>query len=254
MTDRNRELEGKVAIVTGSARNIGRAIAEELARAGAAVTINAKNAGDLCEEVAAGIRKAGGKAVACKADITDPAEVKRLVGVTAEAFGGIDILINNAAIRTKVMFPELTFEDWVKLRAVALDGALHLSIASVPSMIERGGGSIVGISGQNAYMGSAGGAHKSAVKTGMAGMMRGMASDLGRYGITCNTAVVGPFDTDRKSGSGEVKLNDPNPKIPMGRRGQPQDMADLVRFLVGPYSRFITGQTIHVNGGALMPS
>ena len=88
----------------------------------------------------------------------------------------------------------------------------------------------------------------------MAGMIRGMASDLGRYGITANVAVVGPFDTDRASGSGNLQLNDPNPKIPMGRRGVPQDMADLVRFLVGPYSRFITGQTIHVNGGALMPS
>jgi len=254
MTDRNRELEGKVAIVTGSARNIGRAIAEEMARAGAAVTINARSAGDLCEEVADGIRKAGGKAIACKADITDVADVKRLVAATTEAFGGVDILINNAAIRTNVKFPELTFEDWVKLRAVALDGALHMSIACVPSMIERGGGAVVGISGQNAYMGSAGGAHKSAVKTGMAGMIRGMASDLGRYGITCNVAVVGPFDTDRKSGSGTVQLSDPDPKIPMGRRGVPQDMADLVRFLVGPYSRFITGQTIHVNGGALMPS
>lgn len=254
MTDRNRELEGKVAIVTGSSRNIGRAIAEELARAGAAVTINAKSAGELCEEVAQGIRKAGGKAIACRADITDAAEVKRMVDATAEAFGGVDVLINNAAIRTKVNFPELTFEDWVKLRAVALDGALLLSIACVPYMMKRGGGSIVGISGQNAYKGGAGGAHKSAVKTGMAGMIRGMASDLGRYGITANVAVVGPFDTDRASGSGNLQLNDPNPKIPMGRRGVPQDMADLVRFLVGPNSRFITGQTIHVNGGALMPS
>jgi 3-oxoacyl-[acyl-carrier protein] reductase len=254
MTDRNRELDGKVAIITGSARNIGRAIAEELARAGAAVTINARSAGDLCEEVAEGIRKAGGQAIACKADITDPADVKKLVAATTEAFGGVDILVNNAAIRTKVAFPELTFEDWVKLREVALDGALRLSIACVPSMMERGGGSVVGISGQNAYKGSAGGAHKSAVKTGMAGMIRGMASDLGRYGITCNVAVVGPFDTDRASGSGETKLNDPNPNIPMGHRGAPQDMEELVRFLVGPYSRFITGQTIHVNGGALMPS
>ncbi len=211
-TDRNRELDGKVAIVTGSARNIGRAIAEELARAGAAVTINARSAAELCEEVAQGIRKAGGKAIACRADITDPAEVKRLVDTTVEAFGGLDILINNAAIRTKVAFPELTFEDWAKLRAVALDGALHMAIASVPHMIKRGGGSVVGISGQNAYKGGAGGAHKSAVKTGMAGMIRGMASDLGKYGITCNVAVVGPFDTDRASGSGTVQAQRPEPE------------------------------------------
>ncbi|MEM8826957.1 MAG: SDR family oxidoreductase [Pseudomonadota bacterium] len=254
MIDRNRELEGKVAIVTGSARNIGRAIAEELARAGAAVTINARSAGDLCDEVTAGIRAGGGRAHACLADISDPADVKRLADETIAEFGGIDILINNAAIRTRAAFPELTFEDWAKLRAVALDGALHMALACTPSMIERGGGSIVGISGLNAYKGAADGAHKSAVKTGMAGMIRGMASDLGKYGITCNVAVVGPFDTDRAGGSGTLAISEPNPNIPMGRRGVPQDMADLVRFLVGPYSRFITGQTIHVNGGALMPS
>jgi 3-oxoacyl-[acyl-carrier protein] reductase len=258
MTDqtinRSRELDGKVAIVTGSARNIGRAIAEELARAGAAVTINAVKAADLCEEVAEGIRENGGRAIACAADITQQADVDRMVAATTEAFGGVDILINNAAIRTSVPFPDLTFEDWVRLREVALDGALRMSIACVPSMIARGGGSVVGISGQNAYKGAAGGAHKSAVKTGMAGMIRGMASDLGKHGITCNVAVVGPFDTDRASGSGNTRLTDANPNIPMGRRGVPQDMADLVRFLVGPYARFITGQTIHLNGGALMPS
>lgn len=249
--DRNRELEGKVAIVTGSARNIGRTIAEELARAGAAVTINAVQAEDLCKEVAAGIEASGGKAIPVLADIREPDDMARMVDATLKAFGGIDILINNAAVRNNIDFVDLTFPDWEALRAVALDGAFHVSMACVPHMIERGGGAIVGIHGMNSYTG--GGAHRSAVKDGMAGMARGMARDLGPHDITSNVAVVGPFDTERAGGSGAPKVSKPNQNIPMGRRGVPQDMADLVRFLVGPYARFITGQTIQLNGGALMP-
>jgi 3-oxoacyl-[acyl-carrier protein] reductase len=253
MADRNQELANKVAIVTGSARNIGRSIAEELASAGAAVTINAVSALDLCEEVADGINKSGGKAIAVKADITDAGDVQRLVDSTVEAFGGLDILINNAAVRTNVDFTELTFEEWERCRAVALDGAFRMAMASVPHMIKRGSGAMVSIGGMNAYKGVRGGAHKSAVKEGMSGMVRGMVYDLGAHNITTNVAVVGPFDTERKGGSGMAKVQDANPNIPMGRRGGPQDMADLVRFLVGPYATFITGQTIHVNGGAHMP-
>ena len=253
MIDRNRELEGKVAIVTGSARNIGRAIAEELARAGAAVTINAVSAGDLCEEVAQGIQDSGGRAVPVLADITVQDDVDRMVATTVEAFGGVDILINNAAVRTNVDFPELTFDDWERLRQVALDGALRMSLACVPQMIERGGGSIVGIGGLNSYTAGPAGAHKAAVKDGMAGMIRGMARDLGQHDINANIAVVGPFDTERTGGSGENRPRGLDRSIPMGRRGVPQDMANLIRFLVGPFARFISGQTIQLNGGAHMP-
>ncbi|MBT6273245.1 MAG: SDR family oxidoreductase [Chromatiales bacterium] len=249
--DRNRELEGKVAIVTGSARNIGRSIAEELARAGAAVTINAVQALDLCEEVAAGIRADGGKAVAVLSDIRSQDDVARLVDATVKEFGGIDILINNAAVRNNINFSDLAFDDWVELREVALDGAFRVSMACAPHMIKRGSGAIVGIHGMNSYTGS--GAHRSAVKDGMAGMARGMASDLGPHNITSNVAVVGPFDTEREGSSGALSVPKRYPNIPLGRKGVSQDMADLVRFLVGPYARFITGQTIHLNGGAHMP-
>lgn len=249
--DRNRELEGKVALITGSARNIGRSIAQELARAGAAVTINALSAEDLCKEVAGEIESAGGKAIAVRADIRDADDVTRLVGDTVAAFGGIDIVINNAAVRNSIDFTDLTFDDWVELREVALDGAFRVSMACAPHMITRGGGAIVSIHGMNSYSG--GGAHRSAVKDGMAGMARGMAADLGPHGITSNIAVVGPFDTTKAGSSGALSVPKPVNNIPIGRRGVPQDMADLVRFLVGPYARFITGQTIHLNGGALMP-
>ncbi len=165
MTETDRELTGKVAIVTGSARNIGRAIAEELARAGAALTINALKDAETARAVAQGIRDRGGQAIAHIADIADPDAVERLVGATDEAFGGVDILINNAAQRSTVDFVDLTWEEWVRVRSVALDGAFLMSKACVPHMIARGGGSIVGIGGLSSVLGAAKGAHKSATRT-----------------------------------------------------------------------------------------
>jgi 3-oxoacyl-[acyl-carrier protein] reductase len=252
MTESDRELAGKVAIVTGSARNIGRAIAEELARAGAAVTINALKDIETARAVAQGICDQGGRAIAQIANIADPDAVDGLVGATVEAFGGVDILINNAALRSTVDFVDLTWEEWVRVRSVALDGAFLMSMASVPHMIARGGGSVVGIGGLNSVLGAAKGAHKSATKDGMCGLIRGMATDLGRHNINCNIAVVGVFDTDRASGSGALIARGADTPIPMGRKGVGQDMADTIRFLVGPKGRYITGQTIHVNGGAFL--
>lgn len=253
MTDRNNELAGKVAIVTGSARNIGRAIALELARGGASVTINAVSDKDAAEAVAQEVRDLGAKAFVCMADISKQEDVDRIVGDTVKEFGGLDILINNAAARSTRKFLELKFEDWEKVRKIACDGGLRMCIAAAPHLIERGSGSIVGIHGMGAYSGQPNGAHKSAVKEAMAAYLRGMAVDLGEYDINVNTTVVGSFETDRASGSGENTSQTKDMKIPMQRRGTPQDMANLVRFLVGPYGHYISGQTIHVNGAALMP-
>ena len=152
-----------------------------------------------------------------------------------------------------VAFTELTFEDWEKLRSVACDGALRLSMAATPHLIEAGGGAIIGIHGMGSYLAMPGGAHKSAVKDAMAAMHRGMARDLGQYGIRANVAVVGSFETDRESGSGAAISQTKDAKIPLGRKGGGQDMAHLVRFLAGPFSSYISGQTIHVNGAAHMP-
>jgi len=252
MIDRNKELEGKVAIVTGSARNIGQSIAEELARAGASVVINALQAEALCEEVANGIVKAGGKAIPVLADVSKQEDVDRLVAETVKAFGGIDILILNAATRQRLHFTDYTFEAYEKNRAVALDGGFRMSIACVPHMIERGGGAVIGIHGMQAY--TAAYTKSPMVKNAMGGMLRGMARDLGQHGITCNMTVVGHFDTDRASGSGDVKTAAvEGDGMPMGRRGVPQDMANAIRFLVGPFSKYISGQTIHLNGAIHMP-
>lgn len=253
MVDQVNELARKVAIVTGSARNIGRATALELARAGAALVINARQAKDLCEEVAHEIVSSGGRAIPFVADITDADAVDRMVGAAVDAFGGIDVLVNNAAIRGRKPFVELDSETWHVSLGAALQGAFLITRACVPSMIERGGGSIVGVGGLNSYRGQPERSHGMAAKGGLAGLTRGLAIDLGKYNIRSNFVVVGTFDTDL-SGSSTSKTAPPDASgIPLGRMGVPQDMADLIRFLVGPGASYISGQTIHVNGAEHCP-
>jgi 3-oxoacyl-[acyl-carrier protein] reductase len=253
MVELGQELAGKVAIVTGSARNIGRATALELARAGAALLINARVSGDLCEEVAHEIESAGGRALPFVADITDADAVERMVAAAKSKFGGVDILVNNAAGRTRKPFIELDLDTWHHVFGAAVEGAFHMTKACVPSMIERQGGAIIGVGGLNAYRGRSGGSHSMAAKGGLGGLTRGLAFDLGKYDIRSNFVVVGTFDTDL-AGSSTSKTAAPEISgIPLGRLGVPQDMADLIRFLVGPNATYITGQTIHVNGGAHCP-
>jgi len=253
MVDLVNELAGKVAIVTGSARNIGRATAEELARAGAALVINARTSKELCEEVAHEIEASGGRALPFVADINDPDAIARMVAAAKSAFGGVDILVNNAAARAHKPFIELDDESWQYALGAAFQGAYHMSKACVPSMIERGGGSIIGLGGLNAYRGQPERVHGMSAKAAHGGMVRGLAFDLGKYNIRANFVVVGTFDTDPE---GSSSSNSPPPDmstIPLGRHGVPQDMADLIRFLVGPGASYISGQTIHVNGASFCP-
>lgn len=253
MVDLVGELAGKVAIVTGSARNIGRATALELARAGASLVINSRQSKDLCEEVAHEIEAMGGRALPIVADITDADAVGTMVSKAVSEFGGIDILVNNAATRSSKPFEELDLETWEFAFGAALKGAFLTTRACVPNIIERGGGSIIGLGGLNSYRGAAGRSHVMAAKAGLGSLMRGLAMDLGKYQITANFVVVGTFDTERKGGSSIAPPPASVSDIPLGRKGIPQDMADLIRFLVGPGARYISGQTIHVNGGNYCP-
>ncbi len=253
MVDLINELDGKVAIVTGSARNIGRATAEELARAGAAVVINGVQAKELCEEVAEGIRAAGGKAIPVVADCSSPEDIERLAQAAIAEFGGIDIMVHNAAVRQRRSFDELTREDFQQVIDLSILGCFHLAKACVPSMRERGGGAIIGVGGLNSYLGQKGRSHLMVAKAGLNQYIRGLALDLADDGITANQVVVGPYDTrDPDSPMPTEQLKARIGGIPVGREGLPQDMADLIRVLVGPAGSFITGQTIHSNGGAFM--
>ena len=247
-----RELAGKVAIVTGSARNIGRATAEELARAGAAVVVNALTAQDLVDEVVDGIRASGGQAIGMLADVRDAGAVQRMVQAAVDEFGGVDILVHNAASRGNISIEELDFATYFKPIDISINGFFHLAKACLPSMRERGGGAIVGVGGMTSTRGAPGRAHVSAAKMGQAAFVRGLAHDLAQYGIRANNVVVGVFDTDRSGPSSAPVSPSAHLKIPLGRKGLPEDLATLVRFVVGPDASYITGESIHCNGGAHM--
>jgi 3-oxoacyl-[acyl-carrier protein] reductase len=248
------ELEGKVALVTGSARNIGRVTAEELARAGASLVINSVQARDLCEEVAEGIRAKGGKAIACIADVRDPGAVNDMIATAVREFGGVDILVHNAAVRTNTPFEELDAETLQKVLDISIIGCFNLTKAVVPSMKARSGGNIIGVGGMSSLRGAPGRSHVMAAKMGLNAFIRGLALELATYDIRANQVVVGTYDTVREGNpsSAPLRPDSKNASIPLGRPGVPQDMANLIRFLVGPGAAYITGQTIHSNGGAYM--
>jgi 3-oxoacyl-[acyl-carrier protein] reductase len=242
-------LEGKVALVTGGARNIGCAIAERLALDGAAVMINSLRSQEAASAAAAGINNAGGVADYCLADVTDPAAVDRLVETTRSRFGRLDILVNNAAVREESPFLALSFEDWRRILAVILDGAFLCAKACTPDLIAAGGGRIVNIGGLGGHVGHQGRPHVVAAKAGLVGLTKALALDLAQHSITVNCVAPGLIGTTAEDGT--VRHNGKLP--PIGRLGRAEEVAFQVRMLCDPASAYLTGQVIHANGGAYMP-
>ena len=243
-------LAGRVAVVTGSSRNIGRAIALGLADAGAAVVVNARSSHAEAETVAEEIRRTGGRAAVKIADVAEPESAASLVAAAVDAFGRLDILVNNAAIRREVGFAQLDYREWREVVAIILDGAYLCSHAALPHLIASGGGAIVNVGGVSAFTGSSGRAHVVAAKAGLSGLTRALAHDLAPHGIAVNCVVPGRIDTARAAG--RQPAHHTTGDGPLGRRGTPQEVAALVRFLCGPDARYITGQNIHANGGVFM--
>jgi len=246
----HEDLSGRVAIVTGSGRNIGRAIAIELARAGAALVINARSSTDEAERVADEIRRGGGRASVAIADVSDPAASAGLVEAAVRAFGRLDILVNNAGVRRETDFADLQYGEWREIVATILDAAYLCSHAALPHLVASGSGAIVNIGGMSSSTGAAGRAHVIAAKAGLVGLTRGLAHDLAKYGITVNCVAPGMIDTSRGAGKEPAHHASHTPLV--GRRGRPEEIAALVRFLCGPDARYITGQTIHANGGVFL--
>lgn len=240
------ELQGSVALVTGAARNIGAEIARSFAEAGAAVVINAKSSGAEAAALVAEIEASGGRAAAILADVSKADDVARLVAETVSRFGRLDILVNNAALREEAPFAELTFARWRAVLQVVLDGAFLCSQAALPHLRANGTGTIVNIGGMTAHTGAANRAHVVTAKAGLVGLTRALAHDLSGEGITVNCVVPGVIDTARSGPAPSHRAE----RVPLvGRRGVPDDIASAVRFLAGPQARYITGQTLHVNGG-----
>ena len=193
-----RNLQGRAAIVTGSARNIGRAIARALADAGAAVVVNAKSSAADADAVVREIREAGGQAIAKIADVGQPEAAASLVDAAIKAFGRLDILVNNAAVRREIDFEKLDYQEWRTITATILDGAYLCAHAASPHLIAAGGGSIVNIGGLSSYTGAARRAHVIAAKAGLVGLTRALAHDLAPHGITVNCVAPGLIDTERR--------------------------------------------------------
>ena len=248
-TQKSGELAGKVALVTGGARNIGRSISLELALAGAAVAVNTRGSVGDGEQVVQEIRSGGGEAELYVADISDPAAVKKMVAEALKRFGRIDFLVLNASVRTEKPFLELSYDEWRTPLAITLDGALYLGQACIPSMIENGGGAIVTLGGTQSLSGAAKRIHGSVAKHGLIGYTRGIAREFADRGIRANCIAPGQMDTARV---GNRSARVPVDNIPLKRKGDPGEIATTVRFLCGPGASYITGQTIYVNGGQTM--
>ena len=242
------QLEGKTALVTGSGRNIGRSIALALAREGADVVVNARSNQADVESVAAEVRELGRNALPLLADVGNREDLERLLDTALGEFGHLDIVINNASVRPHKPFAEMSYDDWRSVLATDLDSAFITSRAAVPGMLERGWGRVINLGGLQAHQGRHGGAHISAAKVGLVGFSRALATELGPHGIRVNCVVPGMIDTSRDGGNAP-RTGNRLADIPAGRMGTTDDIANLCLFLCTDAGDYISGQTIHVNGG-----
>ena len=244
-----REFAGKVAIVTGAARNIGRSIALALAAGGAGVAVTTRAAIEQANAVVEEIRGGGSEAAAFTADNAERAQIEAAVDAVLKRFGRIDMLVLNAAVREHGPVTEISYEDWRRILATDLDSAFIYTKACLPALIEAGGGSIVTFAGVTALLGEKGRAHVAVAKHGIVGLTKALANDLAQYGIRVNCVSPGQIDTSRAPGNERPNKVD---RIPLGRKGESDEIAATVRFLCGPGASYITGQTWHVNGGLTM--
>jgi 3-oxoacyl-[acyl-carrier protein] reductase len=244
------ELAGKVALVTGGARNIGRAICASLAAGGASVMVNSRTSRAEAEKT---VEMIGSKGAMHIADVTDPKAVASLIEATVKRFGRLDFLVNNAAVRYETPFSEMKYEEWRQVLAIVLDGAFLCAQAALPHLIKAGGGTIVNIGGQTGHKGASERAHVITAKAGLAGMTKALALDLAPHQITVNCVVPGTIDSQRGLPGVPDRPAHRRAPPPIGRRGEPEEIAAMVRMLCGPDARYITGQAIHVNGGGYLP-
>jgi 3-oxoacyl-[acyl-carrier protein] reductase len=244
------KLDGKVALITGSGRNIGRATVLKLAAEGAHVVVNARGNRAEAEAVAHEAEALGVKALPVLADIAQRDQVEALASQALAAFGRVDILINNAAIRPHKPFTELTVADWEHVRGVVLDGALYLTRALIGSMVQHQYGRVLFFTGEGAFIGGSGRAHVSAAKMGLVGFARGLASEFAKHNVRVNVVSPGSIDTTRTNPEWYQGRTPDAAGIPLGRQGRIDEIAATCLFLVSDDGGFITGQTIHVNGGS----
>jgi len=246
-------LAGKTALVTGAGRNIGRAIALALAQASARVAVNVRSSTQEGQAVVDEIIGLGGQALLVQADVTDRAQVDAMLAAVVARFGGLDILVNNAAIRHEAAFPDLAYADWRATFAVCVDGAFHCTQSAFSLLCTSPAGAVINIGGLTANTGAAQRAHVVAAKAALGGLTRALAHDFAPYGVTVNCVSPGMMDTVRQRDSATPRPHHHGQRKPLlERRGHPDEVASAVLWLAGPGGRFATGQTIHINGGAFL--
>jgi 3-oxoacyl-[acyl-carrier protein] reductase len=242
-------LQGKVALVTGASRGIGRACAVALAEAGAAVAVGYSANPQAAEEVAGLIRSAGVGSVTLGSDLADPAAAGLLVERTVAELGSVDIVVNNAGITRDNLAVRISDADWDAVIAVDLSAAFRICRAALRPMLRRRDGRIINISSVAGVMGNPGQANYSAAKAGLIGLTKALCREVGSRGITVNAVAPGFIDTDMTAGLAADTLATATAAVPLGRLGTVEEVAAAVRFLALPEAAYITGHVLHVDGG-----
>lgn len=253
------QLRGRAALVTGASRNIGRAIALAFAAEGADLVLNTRANREELEAVADECRKSGVRVVPVLADVADSAAVEAMITQGLAALGAIDVLVCNAAIRPHKAITETSLEEWHHVLAVDLHSAFYLARAVVPGMKERRHGSIIALGGMSALTGRPNTTAVTTAKTGLLGLVRALAAELGPFGIRANMVVPGFIDTERRHAEWYPEFRQAPPdapaqlkQIPLGRLGRPEDIADACVFLASDASAYVTGDTLRVMGGRVI--
>lgn len=240
----------RTALVTGAGKNIGRACALALAEDGFNVAVNGSSDTSACERVAGEVEKLGAKAIVIMGDVGKADECKRIAGEVIKAFGAVDALLNNAALRPSKPFLETSDDDWRRVLSVDMEAAIWLSRACLPGMVGKGWGRIVNFAGMNAIHGHAGRVPVSVAKHGVWGLTKSLAMEFGPKGITTNIISPGPIAPDNEEHNASVHARkEALAKVPLGRMGKPAEVAAAARLLVSDAGAYINGQMIAVNGG-----
>ncbi|MCL6633778.1 MAG: 3-oxoacyl-[acyl-carrier-protein] reductase [Alicyclobacillus herbarius] len=243
---------GRVAIVTGASRGIGRAIAIELAREGGQVVVNYAGREADARETARRIQEAGGQAIVEQADVSRAADADRLVESALAAFGRVDVLVNNAGITRDTLLMRMKDEDWQAVLNTNLTGAFHMLRAVARPMMKQRFGRIINVTSVVALLGNPGQANYVSAKAGLIGLTKSAARELAGRGITVNAVAPGLVETEMTAALPEQAVAHMMEQIPLGRIGQPEDVAGAVAFLASDAAAYITGQVIAVDGGMAM--
>ena len=245
-------LDGKTALVTGASRGIGRAIALCLAAEGARVAINYAGNVKAAEEVKSSVEAAGGTAILCQADIADSAAVEAMIADVVKEFGAIDILVNNAGITRDTLLMRMKDEDFAKVLDTNLKGVFYCTKAVSKLMMKKRSGRIVNMASVVGLVGNAGQTNYAAAKAGVIGFSKSAAKELASRGITVNVVAPGFIGTDMTAGLPESVKEKMLTDIPLGRMGEPEDVANAVLFLASDQASYITGQVVNVDGGMVV--